>query len=159
MFWIGIDPGKSGGIAVISDNWDVGTAQVYKMPATERDLYDQLKEIKDMIENQMENNSMFCLIENVHSFPGMAAKATFTFGYHYGLEIAFLTALQIPFERVTPQKWMRALVPVQRKDRSTTEWKNILKRKAQELYPRTKIILPVADALLLAHYNRKFHGL
>lgn len=158
MFYIGIDPGISGGIAVVSDNWKVGDAEVYKMPATELDLHNKLVDIKTMIHNHEESNDMFCLIENVHSMPGMGSQSVFKFGFHYGLEIMAILALQISFDKVTPQKWMKSFTTLKRKDLGATKWKNHLKQKAQQLYPRVKITLATADALLIAHYNRHYYN-
>lgn len=158
MFWIGIDPGASGGIAVISDNWDVGEAEVYKMPETELDLYNLLVDIKTMIHNHGDNNDLFCLIEAVHSFPGQGVVSSFKFGFHYGLEIMAILALQISFDKVTPQKWMRSFTSLKRKDMTNSKWKNHLKQKAQQFYPKVKLTLATTDALLLAHYNRHFYN-
>ena len=35
-----------------------------------------------------------------------------------------------------------------------TEWKNILKKKAQQLFPYAKVTLATSDALLICEYGR-----
>jgi hypothetical protein len=60
-----------------------------------------------------------------------------------------LTAAGIPFERVTPQKWQKAMGCMTKGD------KNVSKRRAQELFPQLKITHAIADALLIAEYGRK----
>lgn len=141
---IGIDPGKSGGIAWIRD----GKPCVEKMPETIMDLWQLLAGIWN------EDGTCRAYLEQVQ--PGglhrgregtMGAKSAFTFGNGFGhLEMA-LTALAIPFERVTPQKWQGAL------GCRTGGDKNVSKRRAQELFPSIKCTHAISDALLIARYG------
>jgi Holliday junction resolvasome RuvABC endonuclease subunit len=79
----------------------------------------------------------------------MGVKSAFTFGNGFGhLEMA-LTAAGIPFERVRPQVWQKALGCM------TKGEKNVSKRKAQELFPSMKVTHAIADALLLAYYGSR----
>ena len=79
----------------------------------------------------------------------MGVVSSFSFGRGYGnLEMA-LTAAGIPFERVRPQVWQKALGCMTKGD------KNVSKRKAQELFPQLKITHATADALLLAEFGRR----
>jgi Holliday junction resolvasome RuvABC endonuclease subunit len=79
----------------------------------------------------------------------MGVKSAFTFGNGFGhLEMA-LTAAGIPFERVSPQRWQKALGCLTKGD------KNVSKRRAQELFPSMKITHATADALLIAYYGTK----
>jgi hypothetical protein len=88
-------------------------------------------------------------IELVHSSPQMGVKSAFTFGNGFGhLEMA-LTAAGIPFERVRPQVWQKALGCLTKGD------KNVSKRRAQELFPQLKVTHATADALLIAEYGRR----
>lgn len=142
MIYIGIDPGKSGGIAVISDFEDA-----WKMPDTERDLFNLIKSFK---------SNSFCILEKVHSMPGQGVVSVCTFcGNNASIRMA-LIASRIPFETVTPYTWQKALGIVKRgKEESKTKFKNRLKAKAQELFPELKITLAIADALLIAEYCRR----
>ena len=144
MTTIGIDPGTNGGIAWITD----GKPCVEKMPETLADLWELICDIhSDM--GQMKQAPIKAYIEQVHSSPQMGVKSAFTFGNGFGhLEMA-LTAAGIPFERVRPQVWQKALGCMTKGD------KNITKRKAQELFPQIKVTHATADALLIAHYGTK----
>ena len=135
---IGIDPGANGGIAWITD----GKACVEKMPDTLQDLWELIRDIRH-------EEDCKAYIEQVHSSPQMGVKSAFTFGNSFGhLEMA-LTAAGIPFERVRPQVWQKALGCMTKGD------KNVSKRKAQELFPDRKITHATADALLIAYYGTK----
>ena len=55
---------------------------------------------------------------------------------------------------VTPQKWQKELQLGNRGNKSTTEWKNKLKAKAEQLFPYMKITLAVSDSLLILQYAK-----
>jgi hypothetical protein len=146
MTVIGLDPGKNGAIAWITD----GKPCVEKMPDTLADLWELIRDIRYQeyaTPRQPESHACKAYIEQVHSSPQMGVKSAFTFGNGFGhLEMA-LTAAGIPFERVSPQKWQKSL------GCRTGGDKNISKAKAQELFPSIKCTHAVADALLIARYG------
>jgi len=137
--YIGIDPGLSGGIAFIPTN---GDPWAHKMPETDRDLMELFRDSINLF-------SPKALIELVHSSPQMGVKSAFTFGEGYGRLQMALTALGIPYERVRPAAWQKAIGCLTKGD------KNVSKRKAQELFPYLKVTHAIADALLIAEYNRR----
>ena len=151
MTIIGIDPGQSGGIA-----WVTGSdMRVAKMPETLADLWTlfEIIEKAGTPEQRLSKavSGFKAYIEQVHSMPGQGVASSFKFGRGYGnLEMA-LTAANIPFERVTPQKWQKAMGCMTKGD------KNVSKRKAQELFPQLKITHATADATLIAEYGRRMH--
>ena len=143
---IGIDPGANGGIAWIDYN---GKACVEKMPDSLQDLWELVCDITNYPRSSVDGRSYKAYIEQVSSSPQMGVKSAFTFGNGFGhLEMA-LTAAGIPFERVRPQVWQKALGCMTKGD------KNITKRKAQELFPDIKATHWSSDALLIAHYGTK----
>lgn len=151
MTIIGIDPGKNGGIAWITD----GKPCVEKMPETLWDLMQLFCSIEmdarggNKYEEEIQSRAY---LEQVHSSPQMGVVSAFTFGQGYGnLEMA-LTFLKIPFERIRPQVWQKAMGCMTKGD------KNISKRKAQELFPSLKVTHSTADALLIAEYGRTKHN-
>ena len=142
---IGIDPGANGAIAWI----DNGKPCVEKMPDTLLDLWELIADIDR--ESAIKGNPLRAkaYIEQVASSPQMGVVSAFSFGRGYGnLEMA-LTAAGIPFERVRPQVWQKALGCM------TKGNKNVTKRKAQELFPSLKITHATADALLIAEYGSR----
>ena len=140
---IGVDPGANGGIAWITD----GKACVEKMPDTLQDLWELVVSIS--LEAGTGGMGIRAYLEAVSSSPQMGVVSAFSFGRGYGnLEMA-LTAAGIPFERVRPQVWQKALGCM------TKGNKNVSKRRAQELFPDRKITHATADALLIAHYGTR----
>lgn len=144
--YIGIDPGKNGGIAVLDA--EGGVLDLTKMPETPRELLDFLEKWKE---------NSFCTLERVGGMPGNGGSAMFNFGKGFGhLQMALL-ALEIPTEDVTPNKWEKTYQLGTSGKFSKTEWKNRLKAKAQQLFPSLgrKITLATCDALLIAEYGRR----
>ena len=141
--YIGIDPGKSGGICFLMDD-DIKS---FKCPVTTHDMTEELILVKNI-------RKCTAIVEKVHAFPGQGVTSCFNFGYNYGLWIGILSALKIPYVLSPPGKWMRyySVPKMERKDR-----KNYLKQLAQQMYPDHKVTLYNADAILLANYLKKTH--
>jgi Holliday junction resolvasome RuvABC endonuclease subunit len=143
---IGIDPGANGAIAWIDER---GKSCVEKMPDTLQDLWELIRDITNFPRSAIDGRKYKAYIEQVSSSPQMGVVSAFSFGRGYGnLEMA-LTAAGIPFERVRPQVWQKAMGCMTKGD------KNISKAKAQELFPDKKVIHATADALLIALYGTK----
>jgi Holliday junction resolvasome RuvABC endonuclease subunit len=143
---IGVDPGANGGIAWITSD---GKACVEKMPDTLQDLWELIRDITNHPRSSLDGRKYKAYIEQVSSSPQMGVVSAFSFGRGYGnLEMA-LTAAGVPFERVRPQVWQKALGCMTKGD------KNVSKRKAQELFPDRKVTHATADALLIAYYGTK----
>lgn len=150
---IGIDPGASGGIAVLG--MDGAVVSVDKMPGTMQDVLEYLSPYRA---SRLGGGRAVCYLEAVgYGMPGQSSSATAKFARHCGhLEMALL-ALGIPANEVTPAKWMRTFQLGKSSDYSKTEWKNRLKSKAQQLFPTLgkAVTLSTSDALLIAEYGRK----
>jgi Holliday junction resolvasome RuvABC endonuclease subunit len=140
MAFLGIDPGASGGIGVIS----LYGTYVEKMPDTEKDIYDFLKGITSREYSHI-------VIEIVHSMPRQGVASSFKFGMSYGALRMAAIASGAKVSHVTPQKWQKELQCLSRGD------KNVTKRRAQELFPELKITHATADGILLAEYARRTH--
>ena len=143
MIYIGIDPGKSGACAYTLGN----EMYTFKFSDTEHDIYARMS-------NAFANNDdKFALIEKVHAMPKQGVTSSFTFGRNYGFLRGCLTALRIPFEEISPQRWQKAIGCMSKGD------KNVTKAKAQNMFPCMKITHAIADAILIAEYAKRLHML
>lgn len=142
---MGIDPGKGGGIAVV----DAETLELVDVVA----LPDTITDINDFIESYKEAHSVY--IETVHSMPKQGVASTFTFGMYYGYVKMAAVAHKIRSIDVLPTKWQQKLGVKSKKDESYSEHKSRLKGLAQQLFPKAKVTLKNADALLIAYYGVK----
>jgi crossover junction endodeoxyribonuclease RuvC len=139
--YIGIDPGQSGGIAVVCSD---GTGFAWPMMDTERDIYDHIISLKTWC-----NASVSAVIERVHSMPRQGVASTFKFGMGYGALRMALVASGLPWRDVTPQAWQKEIGCLTGGD------KNVSKAKAQQLFPSLKITHATADCLLIAEWLRR----
>ena len=149
MIVIGIDPGKSGAIAV----WDEGIDKAIKCP-------DSPEKMASIFGSIMTNSwidgdgKIVAYIEQVHAFPTDARSSAFKFGRNYGEWLGVLGALRIKTVFVTPQKWMKHYK--EKFKMTLPKDKQQRKRKLKEIaarYTDKKVTLYNADAILIAVYG------
>ena len=152
MQYLGIDPGVSGGLAVLSESGDA--LWVCKMPATDRELLELLGE-------QSAKEPTRGLIEKLGGMPRENGRAKqspttmFKMGRNYGALHMALAAAGIPYSEILPRAWQMNFGLLRAKSsESQTGKKNRHKQMAQQLFPTLKITHATADALLIAHYCR-----
>jgi len=139
--WMGIDPGLSGGIAMLHE----GILTSVPMPQTERDLLEVI--------NAYPGSQIVAVVELVHAMPLNGSISAFKLGMNYGSIRMALVASRARFETVSPMKWQKALgLPTKKKTESKSVFKGRLKAKAQELWPDERVTLATSDALLLLEY-------
>ena len=142
--FIGIDPGKSGGIAVLTGK----TAKVYACPRTVEDMAILI----GLCLNDVSANNIRVVIEKVWAFPTDGRRGSFSFGENYGQWQGILTSHEIDPIYITPKKWQSHYDI--KKGLPKTIRKKMLKQIAMDKYPDTKkITLKTADALLIALYG------
>lgn len=137
--YVGIDPGKSGGICVYDT--DDNTVDFVKMPPTVHDIVIQLVVLKNGFRD------VKVVLEKVHSMPGQGVASTFTFGQGYGQLQGAIAALGLHCIEVIPNKWMKCIgsMPKDKSERKKfiKDW--VEKRSGQS------IPLYVADAVAIAY--------
>lgn len=150
--YVGIDPGKNGGVVGLYDN-KVHQERCPKEPLL---MYNSLACIIQNFYFSAPNrgtSKVKIFIEHVHAFPKQGVVSTFSFGQNYGQWEGIISSFEINPTIISPQKWMKFYETpkgLTRKDR-----KRFLMNIAKELFPREKITYNVSDAFLIANYNRK----
>jgi hypothetical protein len=159
MIYIGIDPGLSGAVAVITPDYNI----VYDTPTVlvegEKTKH---KYIVPAMALLLKPYSMGCrgvevlaILENVHSMPKQGVASSFCFGEGKGMWEGILAAFEIPMELVSPQRWKKAIMADQGKDKSAARF------KAMALFPDMAGALTLvkhdgrAEALLMAEYGKR----
>lgn len=157
LAYLGIDPGKSGGAAVIS-HADRSSAPIVEFAFSFKDKTEC--EIFDFFDSLPTIDS--ARLENVSASPQMGVTSAFTFGRGYGFLTGIITALGFSYELVTPQVWQRSMKCM------SAGKKIVTRKKAQQLYASQfplengpkQITDYIADALLIATYcSRRERGL
>ncbi len=138
---IGLDPGLSGAAVLLDATTGEVVDKIVFSKVTEHD-------VADAIRGWMDGDPVRAIQEKVHSMPKQGVASSFKFGDHNGFLRGLVTALRIPYETVTPQKWQGAM-----KCRTGGN-KNISKAAAQRRWPNEKWTHATADAALIAEYGR-----
>lgn len=144
--FIGIDPGKNGGIAVIDTESGITIAEPYSNEA----LITRL-----MLVSVSERDAICCL-EKVGAMPGQGVVSMFTFGQSVGYIKGVLEAFKIPYQEITPQKWKREFCLNSDKAASAEVCRKLFPDINLLATPRCKKPHDgMAEALLMAEYARR----
>lgn len=149
---LGIDPGVSGGAVILNPDGEVMAVLKFE---TEGAAAEWLGCRLGYVSVDGDVTPLHAYLEKVQAFPGQGRSSMFTFGANYGFWRGLLQAHRIPFETVLPTRWQAGLGIKKGKTEEKVAWKNRLKQKARELFPRTRVTLALADALLIAEYGRR----
>ena len=147
--YIGIDPGKSGGIVGLL-NAPIGIIIACCKPF--KDIDNAKTSIELCLEYKAEKT--IAMMENVHAFPTDGRSSAFKFGKNAGQWEGLLTGFNIPFSKVVPHIWM-SFYGEMPKEKIVRKRK--LKQYAQAEIDKVsdegiKATLKTADAYLIANY-------
>jgi crossover junction endodeoxyribonuclease RuvC len=101
MIYIGIDPGKKGGFAMIVD--DPQGEYVKAFPWDDAVFIKEMRRIGTRLTNTQ--GCVMASVEQVNAMPGQGVTSMFTFGKSYGFILGVLEGLNIPFQTVRPREW------------------------------------------------------
>lgn len=142
--YVGIDPGKSGALAIIHED---GQVETYTFnPAVYTTVLDHVSKNTDPI----------CCLEKVSAMPGQGVVSMFNFGHNLGFIEGVLQATKLPYQLVPPQTW--------KKEFSLTSDKAKSIEVCQKLFPNANLMATdrsrkpsdgIAEAVLMAEYARR----
>jgi crossover junction endodeoxyribonuclease RuvC len=156
---IGIDPGKSGAVAVIDQQSHsvifkqiVPTIKVGKS----KQEYD-LQGMREILLSNSDDTDAKVFIERQQARPGQGVSSMFTTGKGYGMWLGLCAGLQIPIEVVSPLSWTKEVlrgVPGEGKGRNILGAKRLfpsvdLRKSERSRVPHDGI----CDAILIAEYG------
>ena len=143
--YIGIDPGKSGAMAIIKPESDIEIVP-----------FDAVKYSKTMAFLCHEFDDITCCVEKVGAMPGQGVVSMFNFGHNLGLIEGLLKAYGIPYQLVPPQTWKKEFSLSSDKAKSIEVCQNLF--PGVSLLPTDRSRKPndgMAEALLIAEYARR----
>jgi crossover junction endodeoxyribonuclease RuvC len=141
--YVGIDPGKSGALAVLYPDGEVKT-----LPFSQASYVVALNELRD--------HDVVCCLEKVGAMPGQGVVSMFNFGHNLGFIEGVLQANLIAYQLVPPQTW--------KKEFSLTSDKAKSIEVCQKLFPKANLLATersrkpsdgIAEAVLMAEYARR----
>ena len=149
MIYIGIDPGKKGGYAIIYANEFCDYA-ITCHAFTEKGFIDDIKR------EELQKDYCRCCLEKVHAMPKQGVSSTFTFGNGYGFLRGVLQTVGISYQEITPQRWKAEFGLNSDKAKSIEVCQRLFPNV--NLLPTEKSRKPsdgMAEALLMAEYARR----
>jgi hypothetical protein len=165
--FLGVDPGAGGGLVALDRNGNA--IKVDRMPKTEYRVW-------DWFSDWIGNDQVIGVIEKVggyiakpNAIPGAPShtpgSAMFWFGASYGGLRMCLTVIGLiedeSYWAVAPVTWQKALnCGHKMKGEKQSDHKRRMKEQAQKMFPKVRVTLHTADALLLAvHCLGKYGGI
>lgn len=151
---LGIDPGQSGAIAVLTDGKFADFLDMPTLPRTAGGCHVDAATLAEALRAlflEYPGAHVFATLEEVGAMPKQGVSSTFRFGESYGVVRGVLGALQIPFALVHPARWKRAMA-------LTGKGKDVARTIAIQRHPRAAAQLARkkdvgrADALLIAEW-------
>jgi crossover junction endodeoxyribonuclease RuvC len=150
---IGIDPGLSGAVAVLtgSDSLiviDMPTMTVERNGKSKRQV--SASELAAIFAN-FNSNDTHVFVEKVSAMAGQGVTSVFSFGRSFGMIEGILAAFKLPVTYVAPATWVKAVGRGQGKDAS--------RARAMELFPNNQADFKLkkwdgrADAALIAYWG------
>ena len=144
--FIGIDPGKTGGIACI----DTESGICYTVPYSDADLIDLCSS------ESRKGQNVVCCLEKVGAMPGQGVVSMFSFGQSVGYIKGVLESFKIPYQEITPQKWKREFGLNSEKAASAKVCNRLFPDVSLLATPRCKKPHDgMTEALLMAEYARR----
>ena len=142
--FVGIDPGKSGALAVIRED---GVVETYVFDPT---VY------VSVLDWVSKNTDAICCLEKVGAMPGQGVVSMFNFGHNLGFIEGVLRTTGIPYQMVPPQTWKKEF------SLSSDKAKSI--EVCHKLFPNANLMATdrsrkpsdgIAEAVLMAEYARR----
>ena len=154
---IGIDPGLSGAIAIISPEslkiFDMPTMTVERNGKSKRQV--SAIELAEML-YLYSARDCHVYVEKVSAMAGQGVTSVFSFGRSFGMIEGILAAFKMPVTFVPPATWVKAIGRGQGKDAS--------RARAMELFPSDQDQFKRvkddgrADAALIAYWGSRHAG-
>ena len=153
---IGIDPGLSGGIAILKEN---KVLDLFDMPVMSEGKKNKRQlnsaQLANLIKKNIKTNEdVAVVVEQVNAMPGQGVTSMFNFGQSFGAIKGVCAALEVPIYFVRPSKWKKYFDLINSsKDASRT--------KVIEMYPTLseklskKKDVNKSDAILIARFFRE----
>lgn len=146
--FIGIDPGKKGGIAYINTKFGTGHTEPYS--------HQSLIDICRYESYEGNTEHIMCCLEKVGARPGQGVVSMFSFGQSVGYIKGVLEAFKIPYQEITPQKWKGEFGLNSDKAASAEVCRKLFPDISLLATPKCKKPHDgMAEALLMAEYARR----
>ncbi len=131
MYYIGIDPGLSGGIVIIDENQELVDKHIMPVIKIKKSEYN-IRRIKEILDTySIDPSKTFIVIEKAHVRPISGKRACFMNGFGFGMLQGLIEGMSFSYEIVTPQRWMKELEIPKQEGKGSILW-------CQRKYPKER---------------------
>lgn len=151
-FYLGIDPGMKGGLAIVAGEGALCT--YIRMPENPLSIVRHIR--GKMLDT---DGKIVAIIEKAQAMPKQGVSSMFSYGQGYGFLLGALTTLDIPYHEVRPAEWKKTMLEgvADKKDKGAS----IL--ACERIFPSVELIPHgckkphdgIAEAILIAEYGRR----
>ena len=150
--FIGIDPGKNGGVTVINDMPNYESVIAFRCPDSPSKMAYSLMAT---IPTEISYENVLVMVEHVHAMPKNGVVSMFSFGQNLGQWEGILGAFELDVKYSGPRVWMKHYDC--KPNMSKKERKRYLRGLAEKLFPNIKMTFNISDAMLIANYNKEIY--
>jgi hypothetical protein len=144
--FIGIDPGKTGAAALITDE---GNHEILDYPGSPSLI------VETFMGWESKYNIIMAALEKVGARPGQGVVSMFTFGRNLGAWEGIISTFEFPFMMPTPRQWQKGIID----PKAGTDTKERSLNTARRLFPDASLSRKKdhgrSDALLLAFWAKR----
>ena len=160
MIYIGIDPGLSGAVGILTDIDPYVRAEIFDTPTMvvsgikEKRVYNKVG-MASILQSYRDRTDVLVVLEAVHAMPKQGVSSSFTFGKGLGIWEGIIAALGLPLEMPSPQRWKKEMLADQGKEKAAARF------KAMALFPNIATQFSRvkddgrAEAILMAEYGKR----
>lgn len=146
MMILGVDPGLSGGLALINRHGVLQWAEA--MPVNRAALATiDVRQLAHMI-GMASGGEIFGYVERAQAFPGQGVASSFNYGVLFGSLLTALTDLGVGYELVSPAAWKRQAGLSSDKREAVA-----MVRQMYPSFPVKRSEDGIAEAILIARYG------
>lgn len=146
MLVLGVDPGISGGLALLSDTGELKWAEVMPVLRNTVPTVDSLA-FRNLLFG-LTLGSVFAYVERAQAMPRQGVSSAFNYGVIFGSILTAIADLGIGYEFVSPAKWKRDL-GLKSDKRDSID-------RVRQLYPTFHVKRSedgIAEAILIARFG------
>lgn len=149
--FVGIDPGKNGGICILSKHGQI--LGIMPMPSMARFAE---------IAKELSANIGHLYLEKSHAYPGQGVVSIFNYGEHFGCLQGILLANKISYTLISPRTWQKHMILPSKetdpKKKALATANRVFKKNKWDWLPSKRHKIPhdgMIDSALIAEYCRR----
>ena len=163
LIFIGIDPGKTGFVAIVTEHDLVAAEPTPTIKVGKKNEYNVPGMRNILADINEPGRQCHAILEKQQAMPGQGVSSMFSIGQGFGLWEGLLVGLGIPYTIVHPRTWKKEML----RDVPGDDPKGRSILACGRMFPEVSLLRTercrkpdhnMAEAILLAEYGRRYSG-